>query len=85
MQLKAARIFKVPCGRLAHRVNEFLPPVHTTCDKLEIRRTIRPVAGFATYIRGRMFLDIEIIKFIAYGVAVSLVIEAIAYVAIFGW
>ena len=32
-----------------------------------------------------MLLDIEVIKFIAYAAAVALVIEAIAYVAIFGW
>ena len=32
-----------------------------------------------------MLIDIQNIKFVAYGLAVLLVIEVIAYVAIFGW
>jgi hypothetical protein len=32
-----------------------------------------------------MLIDIQNIKFVAYGLAILLVIEAVAYVAIFGW
>ena len=54
----------------------------TSCESGEL---IVPFAEYEAYIRGRMLRDRQYLKRIAFGIAVSLVIEVIAYLAIFGW